>query len=94
MLNPQNVEHGSPADSHDADTELPPAMPELAQLEVLPGPPQTPSTTTHQEPAQPPNTETANYSTVGYGQSTTPASTHYKNATMHTLFTGPETDNK
>ena len=78
MLNPQNIDHGSPADAHDADMDLP-AMPEPAQLEVLPEP-TPPSTIPPQEPQPPPTTDTANYSTVGYGPSTAPTSTHYNNA--------------
>ena len=80
MLNPQNVDHGSPADSHDADMDLP-AMPEPAQLEVLPEPTQPLFTTTAPQAPQPPTTtETADYSTVGHGPSNAPTSTHYNNA--------------
>ena len=80
MLSPQNIDHGSPADSHDADMDLP-AMPEPAQLEVLSEPTQPPSTTTAPQAPQPPTTtETADYSTVGHGPSNEPTSTYYNNA--------------
>ena len=80
MLNPQNVDHESHAEAHDADMDVP-SMPVPAQLEVLPEPerPSTPAQAP-QPPPHPTNNEAANHSTVCNGPSYAPTSTHYNNA--------------
>ena len=80
LLNPQNVDHGTPSDPIDADVEPPPTMPEAAELEVLPGLPSSLPPAPPQGPVPPTLNDMASHVTVGNGQRAAPSSTHFNNA--------------